>query len=149
MSWNSAYSSSFRLSYRLHDKRKRVNYTQINLSPFWLQSWENSLSVFISAMLLTHCCPMVLRSKFSICATKNMIWFLKVMLKLTLIHSRMEIPNTNYVLQCNMVPNSCKHVHAYQDNLPKMKLPKFGGRGAAPPPDRPIRLWGHINFALK
>ena len=28
------------------------------------------------------------------------------MLKLTLINSRLEIPHTNYVVQCNTVPNS-------------------------------------------
>ena len=43
-----------------------------------------------------------------------------------------------------MVPNSCKHVHAYQDNLPKMKLPKFGGRGAAPRPPGPYGYEGTL-----
>ena len=28
------------------------------------------------------------------------------MLKLTLINSRLEIPHTNYVVQCNTVPNN-------------------------------------------
>jgi len=40
------------------------------------------------------------------------------MLRLTLNHERLEIPHTNYVAQCNMVPNNCKYVHAYQDMIP-------------------------------
>ena len=31
-----------------------------------------------------------------------------VMLRLTLIHEGLEIPHTNYVVQCNMVPSNCK-----------------------------------------
>ena len=35
-----------------------------------------------------------------------MIWFWNVMLKLTLVNSRLEIPQTNYVVQCTTVPNN-------------------------------------------
>ena len=37
---------------------------------------------------------------------QNMILFWKVMVKLTLLNSRLEVPHANYVVQCNTVPNN-------------------------------------------
>jgi len=63
----------------------------------------------VSVMLQTLC-------SFQSAQPRTLFW--KVMLKLTLIHSRLEIPHTNYVVQSNTAPITCKYVHAYQDMIP-------------------------------
>ena len=91
--------------------------------------------MLISAMLLTRCCPWCCGGKFSTYAThlmivlQNMISLWKVIPKLTLIDSRLEVPHTNYVVQCNTVPNNNTIVNmymiVYQDMIPFKNKKKY------------------------
>ena len=72
-----------------------------------------SLSMSISAILLTRCCPMVpqryvfnLRKRLNYrSAEHDLILENYAKIVMTVINSRLEIPNTNYVVQGITVPN--------------------------------------------
>ena len=58
------------------------------------------------------------------------IWFCKVMPKLTLINSRLEIPHTDYVVRCNTVPNNKinANMHTLIRIWSPLKIPRHWSR---------------------